>query len=374
MKNKILLLVHLPPPDYGVTTLNNCIVSGVLTNYFEADIVSINTSKDLESIERTEIGKVFIFLGIFLNVLKKLIRNDYRLCYFTLTPRGVGFYKDFLLILLLNLFRVKKLLHLHGLGISSENSFLKGILCKLCFKDSKVIIISKLLMFDVNRSVDSKNVFILPNGMRQILDEEGAVELLREREKSVSNNKVPRILFLANMIRSKGVFTVLDSISILRKKGYDFKFSFVGKWYDVNKGDFFSKIKDYQLTDVVEYLGFRTGQEKAKILKEADIFLYPTLKDAFPLVLLEAMQFGLPVVSTFEGAIPEIVDDSITGFLVGKNNPTALAEKTELLINNSDLRLKMGKAGREKFLREYKFEKFENKLMEIFNEVIGKNN
>jgi len=83
------------------------------------------------------------------------------------------------------------------------------------------------------------------------------------------------------------------------------------------------------------------------------------------------MQAGLPVVSTFEGAIPEIVDDGVTGFLVPQKNPQALAEKLEILIKDSELRQKMGAAGRKKFLEKYTVDKFENNLLAIFKEVIG---
>ena len=84
------------------------------------------------------------------------------------------------------------------------------------------------------------------------------------------------------------------------------------------------------------------------------------------------MQFGLPVISTYEGAIPEIVENNKTGFLVEKKNPEELANKIEFLINNQDLRIKMGVAGKEKFYNQYTLEIFENNLTTILKNLNNK--
>jgi len=100
----------------------------------------------------------------------------------------------------------------------------------------------------------------------------------------------------------------------------------------------------------------------------SDIFVFPTYykTEAFPLVILEAMQFGLPVISTFEAAIPSIIDDGVTGFLVTSRHPELLAKKIEILINDPGLAKKMGEAGREKFLKKYSMDIFEQNMLEIF--------
>ena len=81
------------------------------------------------------------------------------------------------------------------------------------------------------------------------------------------------------------------------------------------------------------------------------------------------MQFGLPVVSTYEAAIPEIVDNGFTGFLVDKNAVIQLAEKIEILIADPNLSKKMGDAGRKKYEQEYTLEIFEEKMIDVFQEV-----
>lgn len=84
------------------------------------------------------------------------------------------------------------------------------------------------------------------------------------------------------------------------------------------------------------------------------------------------MQSTLKRVSIYEVAIPDVIEDCKTGFLVTQKDSIALAEKLELLINDSVLRQKMGLAGREKYDKEFTLTTFESRLKGIFNSVLIK--
>lgn len=109
---------------------------------------------------------------------------------------------------------------------------------------------------------------------------------------------------------------------------------------------------------------------KSKVFENPPVLpLFSTFyhNECFSLVLLEAMEHGLPCISTTEGGIPGIVDDGKTGFLVPKHDVAALADKIQLLLNDSVLRSNMGKAGREKFEKEFTLEVFEKRMVEILS-------
>lgn len=77
------------------------------------------------------------------------------------------------------------------------------------------------------------------------------------------------------------------------------------------------------------------------------------------------MEQGLPCISTNEGGITGIIEEGKTGFIVEKHSPQQLAEKIEYLIDHPDVCREMGKAGKEKFLKEFTLEKFEERMKEI---------
>lgn len=112
---------------------------------------------------------------------------------------------------------------------------------------------------------------------------------------------------------------------------------------------------------------------KSKVFENPPVLpLFPTFyyNECFPLVLLEAMEHGLPCISTTEGGIPGIVDDGKTGFLVPKHDVAVLADKILLLLNDSVLHSNMGKVGREKFEKEFTLEVFEKRMTWILEHIV----
>ena len=127
-------------------------------------------------------------------------------------------------------------------------------------------------------------------------------------------------------------------------------------------------VESQGLRDLCKFPGQVTGVEKFKVYAEADIFCFPSWyeSESFPLVLVEAMSFGLPIVSTRWRGIPSIVDDGVNGFLVEPRDAQAIAEKLELLLGREDLRLSMGQAGRARFLANFTMERHLERMREVF--------
>lgn len=104
------------------------------------------------------------------------------------------------------------------------------------------------------------------------------------------------------------------------------------------------------LTDRVRFAGWVSGDKKTELLKAADIFCLPTTNDVFPICVVEAMAYGIPVISTRWGGIPDIIDDGEVGFLCSPNSVTEVSDAlTEL--TNRDLRITMGNKAKQHVLR-----------------------
>jgi glycosyltransferase involved in cell wall biosynthesis len=82
------------------------------------------------------------------------------------------------------------------------------------------------------------------------------------------------------------------------------------------------------------------------------------------------MQYSLPIVTTYEGGLPDMVENGVTGFLVPQHNTEALAEKLEILIQNPMIRLQMGNVGYQKYENKYTLEIFEKRIVEIFDKIL----
>lgn len=360
----IIFLLHLPPPIHGSSMVGNFIKESVSVNRaFSCTFINLLASKNIASTGKVSLDKLLGFVRIYVKVLVQLLRLKPQLCYFALTTTGGAFFKDVLLIFLLKLFKVRIVYHLHNKGISTHaHQLLYRLSYEFVFKDSDVIILSQNLYKDIETFVPFSKVHICPNG---IPDNDSYNKVLDK------HNGIFNILFLSNLIESKGVFVLLDACKILKDKGLFFKCTFIGSEGDLNKDIFEKRVDLLGLQDFVRYEGKKIGNEKIRYFHAASVFVFPTFykNETFGLVNLEAMQNSLPVISTFEGGIPDIVEDGVSGFLVPQKNVLLLAEKIEFLINNPEIVKRMGEAGRRKYEKEFTLNIFENNMINILNQI-----
>ena len=182
-----------------------------------------------------------------------------------------------------------------------------------------------------------------------------------------------RMVFLSNLLESKGVLVLLDALALLQQRGCQFVCDIVGaETAEINQERLQEEIHQRGLEGVAIYKGCMYGEDKSRELDHADIFVFPTYypNECFPLVLLEAMAHSLPCISTNEGAISDIIDDGKTGLIVKKNNPKDLADKIEMLMTDEVQRKQMGAESRKKYERNYTLECFEKRFSDILHTLI----
>lgn len=370
MKAKILFLVHLAPPVHGAAALGGYVKDSALINStFNSKYINLATAASLADIGEFGLKKVWVILKLWYKVLLSLTKAKYDLCYMTINSKGVPWYKEMVIVAMLKMFRVPIVYHYHNKGVAENlNSRLNIFLYNFQFKNTKTIVGSRLLYADVKKFVPQADVYYCANGIPPLL-----LQKLESPTTQPKNNSV-NILFLSNLIQSKGVFILLDACALLKAKQVPFNCFFVGGESDITATIFNEQVLKLNLQSNVKYLGKKYGIDKQKAFSEADIFVLPTYyhNECFPLVILEAMQQALPVISTFEGGVPDFVEDKVSGFLVPQKNVEALADKLEMLILNPQLRKVMGLAGEKLYNQKYTVEIYQNSINNILIDTLSK--
>jgi len=360
-ETRILLTLHLPPPVHGSSMMGQYIHdSKIINESFSTRYINLGTSNSVNEIGKNPLLKITRYLKILISFIYQIFKFKPDLIYLAITAQGIGFYKDLPLALIAKLFRKKIVLHYHNKGVKTrQNNFIDNNLYKLLFKGTKIILLSELLYEDVKKYVSEKDVYYCPNG----------IPVIASVKSDKKGNQIPELLFLSNLMQSKGVFELLEALKILKNKKINFNCNFVGGEGDISSQQFKQKVSELNLEDLITYHGKQFGYDKYKLYNKSDVFILPTHNECFPLVILEAMMFGLPVISTNEGAIAEIIDDNETGFLVNKRDNVDLANKIQLLVENPSLRKSMGEKGREKFEKKYTLFHFEQNMTEILRKI-----
>jgi glycosyltransferase involved in cell wall biosynthesis len=166
-----------------------------------------------------------------------------------------------------------------------------------------------------------------------------------------------RIICVGSYEEVKGHKYLVDACRILRERGVDFTCDLIGDGPVREKVA--KQIADLNLQDKVIIHGSRKRQDVADMMRAADVKVLASVptaegkREGVPVVIMEAMATGLPVISSQLSGIPELVDDGHTGILTQPGDANALAEALQKLYENPALRFKMGQAGREKVLREF---------------------
>lgn len=331
--------------------------------------VRMNFSRKMGEMGTFRPGKMIHLLVVIAQIFWRRIRDNTTVLYYPPAgPDRVPFYRDVAILGMTRWMFRKVILHFHAAGMSLLYPRLNRIerfLFRWAYFDPDVgIRISPLSPDDV-RFVRAKREVIVPNG---IPDAANGLDLSRRENPG-------RILFVGMLCESKGVFVAIEAMALLAERGYACELTFIGEWQSAEfQRQATDLVAKHGIGKLVRFAGVKQGREKDEIFLRADIFCFPTHFDSesFGLVLVEAMQFALPVVSTNWRGIPSVVDDGKTGFLVPVKDAGLLAERLEYLVANGAVARGMGEAGRRKYLEEYTLDHFHRAMDAVFESVGGK--
>lgn len=159
-----------------------------------------------------------------------------------------------------------------------------------------------------------------------------------------------RVLCVGRLVPDKGQRLLLDAVSSLRARGLDVRLTLVGD--GVDRAMLEQRAEELGLADDVNFTG-SVGQDQILALyAEADVFCLPSFAEGIPVVLMEAMATGLPVVTTEITGIPELVEDGASGILVPPGRADAIAAALERLADRAT-RERMGLHGRLRVEEEF---------------------
>ena len=343
--------------------------SQIVNNAFECRYINLAIARNIDDVGSFRLHKISSFIKLIRQIRKEVKAFHPDLVYITPNTKGGAFYKEFVIIEMLKRMGCKVIAHLHNKGVRDrQHRWYNDRLYKVYFHNMKVILLAEVLYEDVSKYVKRQDVYICPNGIP---------DLSRQVHTEERKNTVPHILFLSNLIESKGILVLLDALKILKEHGHDFVCDVVGAESAEIDSDRLNREAIIRgINDSLVYHGSRYGEEKDVFLRKADIFVFPTYYDSecFPLVLLEAMQQGVPCCSTDEGGIPNIIDDGVTGFITPKQQPLPLADRLERLFTDEALRHRMGMAGRGKYEQSFTLDIFEHRIVDILKQCVSKHN
>lgn len=355
---RVLIVGQTPPPYFGQAIMIQRTVEAPFTKV-KVVHVRMAFSKKTSEVSKFNFYKiVHLFQLIFKTIYYRFKYKTPTLYYIPVGSSFVPLMRDIIFLLPVRLFFPRVVFHFRACGIYDyvlrQKKFLQ-FFAQLAYKKPDL---------SIHLTTRNNEFRYLQGKTRQAVVPNGAKDYCVEgNHNPVRNGKT--ILFVSILREEKGLTDLIKACAMLRKKGIDFKVDVLGDFYSEKyRTEIMHMVESGGMKEQICFHGVKVDEAKFAFFTQSDIFCYPSYHDVLPNVVMEAMMFGLPVVSTDYAGIPDFVLDNQTGFLVPVKNPEKIAEKLELLLSDKQLSATMGANGRERYLNEFTIEQYYQRMEE----------
>lgn len=268
-----------------------------------------------------------------------------------------SFVRKSIIIRFAKLMRRKVIFHCHGGEFKSYVAEIgESKVLNVLSKCDAIVVLSQKWVDYFKGDLGLKNVFVINN----------IVEPAQLFDENLKPTKELKLLFLGAICDNKGIFDLLDVIATNKAE-------FIGriKLYIGGNGEverLQSVISQKQLAEIVEYVGWVTGEDKNRLLKDCDIVMLPSYIEGLPITLLEAMAYAKPSITTNVGGIPEIVESGKNGVIITPGDKKALYEAIRLFMDNPQLIAEYGNDGLNR-VKDYYPQSVKNQLENLYKQL-----
>jgi glycosyltransferase involved in cell wall biosynthesis len=366
---KLLVFAHTPPPHHGQSYMVKLMLDG-----FGGDCrkqkspdahgircyhVNARFSNSAEDIGEFQGFKIFLVLWFCVQALWCRFRYGVKNFYYVPAPgKKVALYRDWLVMLICRPFFKNVILHWHSAGLgrwleTSTQIRSRAITYRLLKPVNLSIVLSNYNVADAEKFL-SRRVRVVSNGIPDLCPDFAQTVLPRRQTRLAARAKLAagenlepheitasggdpetiRVLFLANGSREKGLFAAMHGVVaanarlVAGRQKMRMKLIAAGNFMTTGDREEFDRLMQQpEIAAAVTHLGFAAAAEKIRILREADVFCFPTryLGENQPVNLIEAMAFGVPIVTTRWRSLPEMFPPDYPGLVDGQN-PDEIAD------------------------------------------------
>jgi glycosyltransferase involved in cell wall biosynthesis len=365
-KTRICMFASVPPPWHGSTYAVQLLLRSHFAEAFDVCHINTGYATSVRSIGRVELRKFWLLL----RYLYRLVREDRRrhFDFIVITPAfsPIPFFRDAACILVATWFTGGRVvlwshsndaLRLYERSSHVIRHFLAYVVRRAC----AVVTVGDRLRANFIPFLGPERVTAIPNGLpsRRVRSERDSTRFVR-------------VLYVSNMLRAKGWMELLRAAEIVADSRPHMRVSFYGAaTADSSRAEICRAFETSGYPERFRYEGAVSGEKKTTVFDEADVFCLPTYypPEACPVAILEAMQAGLPVVSTEAGAIPELIVQGRGGFLVPERDVHGLAEAIAFLVDHPVERSQMGAFNRARFDEVHQMEKVADRWIAFIRDL-----
>jgi glycosyltransferase involved in cell wall biosynthesis len=374
MKSKVLVVGPTPPPFHGVATFTRDLLAEFQDAQFE--LLSLDTSdrRDTTNLGQWDPTNVQLGFANLSELAGRCLKSGVNIVYVPISQNPPAFIRDALFILEARALGCEVVIHVHGAYFKKmyeEPHFFGGdevfrTLVRTTLKaTSAAIVLAEEFRPMFKELLPDEKVFVVENGVPDC----GAWEIRQARKRATGET----LLYMGTLMRTKGVFGLIQAAAILRNSRPTLQLKIAGGWEnDELRIETLRFIDRENLDACVHFVGTVSGHAKAEFLASGDIFCLPTQYkyEGQPLAILEALSGGLPVFATTHAALSSTAPDGFCGRLVNpKSSPAEMAATIGRMLDNRVDLENFSRNARKLYLEKYTLQACHARLREVFATV-----
>ncbi len=362
-KPRVLMLGPVPPPTGGMATVVDNLRSSRLAD--ECRLVVLNSGKITPEGRSLLVG-IVAQLRLFGRIVRTILKHRAQIVHIH-TCSGFTFWRDGLHLFVAHLLGSVGVVHVHGGRfyefIASLGPVGRALLRQALEMAGAVVVLSQDWLDRLRPYACSARWRIVPNGV-----------VVPPSLNTDRKSPAPAFLFMGNLGEPKGVRDLVAAVALARRQGFRGDVAIAGGETAAGQRETVERqIEQSGCSPLVHLVGVVSGKAKEAVLSRSNCFVLPSYAEGLPMAMLEAMAYGMPVIVTRVGAIPEAITDGVEGFLIGPGDVEALADRMVHLGRDVALRRRMGQAARWRVEAEYSIDVMVGRLVSVYREVLASN-
>lgn len=355
----VLIVGQTPPPFHGQAVMIEALVKA---HYRNAIIhhVPMAFSRTADEVGRASGRKVFHLLKTIARIIGVRIRHRRMTLYYPpASPNLTPVVRDVILLASTRWMFARVIYHFHAGGLGEyfrRAPRVLRLLMRLAYGRADVGAVLGERLKDDSETLRCRETVVIPYGVPDV--------------SGPATPRIPgRILYVGMLHESKGVLDLLTAFDDVRSHVPTASLMLVGAF---SSAEFETRVRrfvaDHGLTGAVSFAGVLTGYDKEAAFAQASVFAFPTYYEAenLPVVIIEALRAGLPVVSSRWRGVPAMIDDGVEGYLLERRDIAGVAGKLRTLLTDEALAVEMGRRSRKRYEADFTFNQYIDRFGELF--------
>jgi glycosyltransferase involved in cell wall biosynthesis len=355
--------IFVTGPDVGAVSGVSTHLTQMFSSSLSADFRLIHFQTGSEGRRENRWGKLWRAIGSPVQLVAATARHRPRIMHINSAPEPKAFWRDAVYLVLAKSMGRQTVLEMHGShlpGADDGRSRIRQAAIRRILRLADRIVLVSAADFVAYQNYDPQlATVVIPNAVE--------VPAGTPPRKPVSDDAPLKLIYIGRLVRAKGIFEAVEAVRLLQARNIHVRLNIIGAGPDSE--ELRRSILHAGVQECVQILGSQYGPDKARVLEESDVLVFPTYREGLPYTLLESMAAGTVPVTCSVGGIPDVLSKWECGITVPPRDPSAVAEAVHTLHRDREMARALSEAAHRVVIEHYQVSRMASDFRRLYERM-----